>query len=70
MHGHGETVHVPFPFDDEDLKAGKVLVGYKYSGLRFIRFTVDVLSLVVLTSLICVASPRVLVFQYVCAQSP
>uniref|UniRef100_A0A672MLX1 Protein FAM91A1-like n=1 Tax=Sinocyclocheilus grahami TaxID=75366 RepID=A0A672MLX1_SINGR len=21
MHGHGETVHVPFPFDDEDLKA-------------------------------------------------
>ncbi|KTG03759.1 hypothetical protein cypCar_00016138 [Cyprinus carpio] len=22
MHGHGETVYVPFPFDDEDLKAG------------------------------------------------
>uniref|UniRef100_A0A673KH79 Protein FAM91A1 n=1 Tax=Sinocyclocheilus rhinocerous TaxID=307959 RepID=A0A673KH79_9TELE len=21
MHGHGETVHVPYPFDDEDLKA-------------------------------------------------
>ncbi|XP_068431956.1 protein FAM91A1 isoform X2 [Clinocottus analis] len=20
MHGHGETVHIPFPFDDEDLK--------------------------------------------------
>ncbi|XP_073319497.1 protein FAM91A1 isoform X2 [Pagrus major] len=21
MHGHGETVHIPFPFDEEDLKA-------------------------------------------------
>uniref|UniRef100_A0A671MME7 Protein FAM91A1-like n=1 Tax=Sinocyclocheilus anshuiensis TaxID=1608454 RepID=A0A671MME7_9TELE len=30
MHGHGETVYVPFPFDDEDLKAG------------FFRVTVDV----------------------------
>lgn len=23
MHGHGETVHIPFPFDEEDLKAGE-----------------------------------------------
>lgn len=22
MHGHGETVHIPFPFDEEDLKGG------------------------------------------------
>lgn len=25
MHGHGETVHIPFPFDEEDLKAGELL---------------------------------------------
>lgn len=25
MHGHGETVHIPFPFDEEDLKGGKSL---------------------------------------------
>uniref|UniRef100_A0A671MKA7 Protein FAM91A1-like n=1 Tax=Sinocyclocheilus anshuiensis TaxID=1608454 RepID=A0A671MKA7_9TELE len=42
MHGHGETVYVPFPFDDEDLKAGKVLVVYTYSGPGFFRVTVDV----------------------------
>lgn len=23
VHGHGETVHIPFPFDQEDLKAGE-----------------------------------------------
>lgn len=23
MHGHGEMVHIPFPFDEEDLKGGK-----------------------------------------------
>lgn len=44
MHGHGETVHVPFPFDDEDLKAGKVLVVYTYSSPGFFRVTVDVFS--------------------------
>lgn len=32
MHGHGETVYVPFPFDEEDLKAGKISVIYTYSG--------------------------------------
>jgi len=26
MHGHGETVYVPFPFDEEDLKAGKIFI--------------------------------------------
>lgn len=25
MHGHGETVHIPFPFDEEDLKGGTSL---------------------------------------------
>lgn len=25
MHGHGETVHIPFPFDEEDLKAGELI---------------------------------------------
>lgn len=25
MHGHGETVHIPFPFDEEDMKGGKIL---------------------------------------------
>lgn len=25
MHGHGETVHIPFPFDAEDLKGGELL---------------------------------------------
>lgn len=24
MHGHGETVHIPFPFDEEDLKTGEL----------------------------------------------
>lgn len=24
IHGHGETVHIPFPFDEEDLKGGKI----------------------------------------------
>lgn len=28
MHGHGETVHIPFPFDEEDLKGGKLLCAY------------------------------------------
>lgn len=26
MHGHGETVHIPFPFDEEDLKAGEIII--------------------------------------------
>lgn len=26
MHGHGETVHIAFPFDEEDLKAGESLL--------------------------------------------
>lgn len=25
MHGHGETVHIPFPFDEEDMKGGEIL---------------------------------------------
>lgn len=29
MHGHGETVHIPFPFDEEDLKGGKKLSVHK-----------------------------------------
>lgn len=29
IHGHGETVHIPFPFDEEDLKGGKKLPVHK-----------------------------------------
>lgn len=29
MHGHGETVHIAFPFDEEDLEAGESLLCYK-----------------------------------------
>lgn len=29
MHGHGETVHIPFPFDEQDLKGGKNLSVHK-----------------------------------------
>lgn len=25
MHGHGETVHIPFPFNAEDLEGGELL---------------------------------------------
>lgn len=25
MHGHGETVHIPFPFDADDLEGGEFL---------------------------------------------
>uniref|UniRef100_A0A673KLK4 Protein FAM91A1-like n=1 Tax=Sinocyclocheilus rhinocerous TaxID=307959 RepID=A0A673KLK4_9TELE len=47
MHGHGETVYVPFPFDDEDLKAGFFRVTFSYSNmcahkaLKILRDKVD-----------------------------
>lgn len=30
MHGHGETVHIPFPFDQEDLKGGERVFAWGY----------------------------------------
>lgn len=27
MHGHGESVHIPFPFNAEDLKGGELIYG-------------------------------------------
>lgn len=40
MHGQGETVHVPFPFDKEDFKGGEynsreAVLCTKLSGLWF-----------------------------------
>lgn len=33
MYGHGETVHIPFPFDEEDLKGGMMFKSYNVYGL-------------------------------------
>uniref|UniRef100_A0A671MII7 Protein FAM91A1-like n=1 Tax=Sinocyclocheilus anshuiensis TaxID=1608454 RepID=A0A671MII7_9TELE len=45
MHGHGETVYVPFPFDDEDLKAGFFRFSYSnmcaHKALKILRDKVD-----------------------------
>ena len=41
MHGHGEMVHIPFPFDTEDMKGGELLCGYIIQPRVYVNTRLD-----------------------------